>query len=217
MRGPWRPLNVVLRGRCGAMIASSHLRKVLLGSCVLIGVGFFGFVLVQHAECSVGTIAITHPSLDTIESEKQALHDIAIAGIKPSADARVLFEEFAKRFSLIAATSKRERPYNLRSIIKSGGGDRDELAFVLLTLFEWNGIDAESVEVYGSPEAVRKRNVGEIQRVLVYLPDQDRVFDPILPAAEQHKESGRAVVGRMPRIHYASRVLTSYECRGVRS
>lgn len=185
----------------------------MLGSGLLLGAGIIGFVAVQEVECRLGQSTIVHQRLDTIESERQALHDIAIAGITPSPDARSLFEEFAKRFSLIEATGERERTYDLRKIIISQGGDRDELIFALLTLFASNGIDAESVGIYGSSEAVRKRNIDDIKRVVVYAPVQDRIFDPTLPAIEQHQGSGRAVIGRMPRVHDARVTLSIHECR----
>jgi hypothetical protein len=64
------------------------------------------------------------------------------------------FEEFAKRFSVVATAESGDKLRDLQSIIRTGGGDREGLTFVLLNLFTRNGIDAETVPVFRNEKDV---------------------------------------------------------------
>jgi hypothetical protein len=198
-----------------ANLASNPLRKILLAVGLLAVVGFLaavGFAAYRLThECDV-MVSIGYASFDSPRRDKEVLSEIAAIGIRPSSDAGVLFEEFAKRFSLIETSDKQSRPRDIQSIAKTGGGNLDELVFVLLTLFRWNGIDAERVEVYGNPEAAAERDRAKVIRQLVHVLALDRVFDPALPPADQHKGSGEALLDGISRVHYDGPVFTIYQC-----
>jgi hypothetical protein len=198
-------------------LGSTRLRNLILVGCVgVVGfmtvVGFVAFRLAQ--ECEV-TLTITHGPFDPQRRDNE-LSEIAAVGIRPSSDAWALFEEFAKRFSLIETSNKQDRIRDIQSIAKAGGGDRNELVFVLRTLFRWNDIDAEWVEVYGSPETTREQDRAKVIRDLVLVPVLDRIFDPALPPTGQHKGSGRALLDGVSRIHYDGMIFTTFQCRGSR-
>jgi hypothetical protein len=198
-----------------ANLAPNPLRKILLAVGLLAFVGFLvvvGFAAYRLAhECDV-TVSIGFAPFDSVRRDKDAVSEIAAIGIRPSSDTGVLFEEFAKRFSLIETSDKQSRLRDIQSIAKTGGGNHDELVFVLLTLFRWNGIDAESVEVYGSPEDAGERDRAKVIRQLVRVLALDRVFDPALPPANQHKGSGEALLDGISRVHYDGPVFTIYQC-----
>jgi hypothetical protein len=172
-------------------------------------VGFAAYRLIH--DCDV-TFFLFHTDFESAKKhDEEALRDIAAVGIDRSPDPWALFEEFAKRFSLIETGDKRGRPRDIQSIAKAGGGNRDELVFVLLTLFRWNGFDAEQVEIYSSPEAAGERDRAKVIRQLVRVRAPDRVFDPALPPADQHKGSGDALLDGMSRVHYDG-AFTTYQC-----
>jgi hypothetical protein len=195
------------------------VRKILpvVGLLAIVGfltvVGFNAYRLTHKCDVTAG---IGFASFDSMRRDKEALSEIAAIGIRPSSDVGGLFEEFAKRFSLIETIAGQGGPRDIQSIAKSGGGDRDELVFVLLTLFRWSGIDSESVEVYGSPEAARARDRSRIIRHLVFVRASDQIFDPTLPPADQHKGSGEALLDGISRVHYDRTSFTTYQCPNSR-
>jgi hypothetical protein len=147
---------------------------------------------------------------------RRALNQIGILRISSSSDPWRLFEEFASRLSVVATGRNPEGWLlrDVRSIIKTSGGDRHELAFVLLSLFAANDFETELVYTYRD-----YRDVGNltdtIDRVLVYLPVIDQVFDPTLPLADQYKGPGQALLVGKPRFHRAFPVWRSaYNCPG---
>lgn len=181
-----------------------HMRQVASGLCLVGGLCLAATTLARAENCDADFLADVRPSYNEILLQREALNDIGSVGINPSSDAWVLFEEFAKRFVLVTADDQ-SSGRDIRSIVENGGGDRDALVFMLLNLFTWNGIDAESVHVYGDREPEPKRNfvVGNIDRILVYAPGLDQYFDPTLPLAGQRKEAGGTLVDGKPRIHFA--------------
>jgi hypothetical protein len=198
-----------------ANLTPNPLRKILLSVGLLAFVGCLavvGFVAYRHTyECEV-ILTITHPAIESLRHNEEMLSQISAIGIRPSPDARVLFEGFAKRFSVIETNDEQSHPRDIQSIAKAGGGDHNELVFVLLTLFRWNGIYAEGVDVYSSPGAAREQDGTKIIRRLVLVPALDLVFDPALSPADQHKGSARALLDRISRVHYDRTTFTTYQC-----
>jgi hypothetical protein len=115
---------------------------------------------------------------------REALREIKTVGIRPSSDARVLYEEFAKRFFFVEAR-KEEATWRPIRIIAKTGGSFYEMAFVLRILFEANGIDYEIDEYYGDEEGNIGR--GKIDHFLLYVPALDQYFDPSLRLAGRLK------------------------------
>lgn len=198
-----------------ANFTPNPFRKILIvvGSLAFVGfvavVGFAAYRLTH--ECDV-TVSIGLAPFDSLRRDKEVFSDIAAVGIGRSSDARVLFEEFSERFSVIETGDKRGHLRDIQSIAKTGGGNLNELVFVLLTLFRWNDIDAEKVEVYSTPEAAREQDRANIIRQLVLVPALDRIFDPALPPASQHKGSGEALLDGISRVQYDGMVFTTYRC-----
>jgi len=183
-----------------ANFATSY-RKALLGvGALLMIVGLVGFEVARQ-QCNL-IIVFTHPGPDAWDDYQKELVEVDILGIDPSSDARVLFDGFANRLSLIEASDGQGRRWHIRSIAKTGGGSRDELIFALLALFERNGIYSEHVDVYSNPEAAKAEDRTKVTRTLAWVPDLDRIFDPTLPAAGQHKDSGWKLLRGRSRIHY---------------
>jgi hypothetical protein len=199
-------------------LAPNPVRKILLAVGLLAVAGFLaavGFATYRLThECYV-TAGIGTMSSDSVRRNNELLSEVAAIGVRPSSDAGVLFEEFARRFSVIETSDGQAGPRDIQSIAKSGGGDRDELVFVLLTLFRWSGIDAEVVEIYSSSEAARERNRAKAIRQLVLAPALDQVFDPTLRPADQHKGSGEALLDGISRVHYDRTGFTTYQCPNV--
>jgi hypothetical protein len=140
----------------------------------------------RNADAVIGHIT---PFYGIFLRQQATLKYIRTLEFSRSSDPWVLFEEFAKRFSVVATENKPDEPRSLRSIVKAGGGDRDELKYVLLNLFTSNGIDCESV-LLGVRQQVapgRESKLGVVDRVLVYVPAIDQYFDPILPVSNQPK------------------------------
>jgi hypothetical protein len=147
---------------------------------------------------------------------RRALNQIGILRISSSSDPWHLFEEFASRFSIVATGGNPEAGVerDVRSIVRTGGGDRHELAFVLLNLFAANDFATELVYTYRDYRDVGT-STGTIDRVFVYLPMIDQIFDPALPLAEQHKGPGQALLDGRPRFHRAYPVWRSaHNCPG---
>jgi hypothetical protein len=149
-------------------------------------------------------------------SHRRALNQVGILRISSSSDPWYLFGEFASRLSIVAKEKTLEvgPPRDVRSIIRTSGGDRHELAFVLLNLFAANDFATELVYTYRDYRDVGS-STGTIDRVLVYLPTIDQIFDPALPLADQHKGSGEALLDGRPRFHRAYPVWRSaHNCPG---
>jgi hypothetical protein len=140
-------------------------------------------------------------SQDFYDRQRDAEHEIATIGIAKSSDSGRLFEEFAKRFSLL---SKPVRPpgsglqpvASILSIAQAGGGDSHELVFLLLCLFKWSGFECESIEIYENSKFDTRP-----EHILVYLPALDRYFDPTLQVAKQLEGSGVKWPKERPRVH----------------
>jgi hypothetical protein len=145
-------------------------------------------------------------TITRVQCERNALREIATIGIGPAADASVLFEEFARRFSVVPTEEDYDGiPRSISQITEIGSGNDHELAFVLLNLFTWNNIEAELVQVYSNLEA-RPGNpeLGDLDLILVYVPALDRYFDPTLRASGRLNEGGMpAWLEERPRIYYA--------------
>lgn len=178
------------------MIELNRLKKIPRAIGLLVGIGVVGLSLSRLDDSDFHILV--DPSLEWVEQQNKASIDIANVGISPSSDAWTLFEEFAKYFSLIAATESRSSLRDIPSIEKTKGGNRDELVLVLLHLFAWNGIDAEEVDIYGDQQV---EPVGKVERVLVYACALDQYFDPTLPLAQQLKGYSRTLVAGKSRIH----------------
>jgi hypothetical protein len=132
-------------------------------------------------------------SRDSVLQEREALQEIARLGIGPSSDAAFIFEEFARRFSVASTGKSRDGIPRTISRMKTGRGNAHELAFVLLNLFTWSGIDAELVQVWSNREARGGHHeLGKLEHVLVYVPDRDRYFDPTSRMSAQLTETGMA-------------------------
>lgn len=163
-------------------------------------------------KCDADKVARVHWDISTIEHGAAALNDIDILGVRPSSDASMLFEEFAKRLSLVVTANGQREIRDIPSIVATRGGDRAELAHVFVTILTRNGIDSEWVQVYSSHQ---KEPGGKAERLLVYVPAFDLVFDPTLPSAGQNKGSGRAWLYGRPRRHYVYPVGQSdHNCAG---
>jgi hypothetical protein len=178
------------------------MRQIIQKICIVMGICFACVTSVYgegrlRENCDADELAFEHGDYHgEVRDHRRALNQIGILRINQSSDPWFLFAEFAKRLSVVATVdSDAWPPRSVRTIIKTGGGDRDELAFVLLNLFTSNALEAELVRVYDKPD------FSDIDRVLVYLPALDRAFDPTLPPAEQHKGSGRALLESHPRTH----------------
>lgn len=198
-----------------ANFTPNPLKNELLAVGLLAFVGFLAFIcFVAYRltyECDV-TVSIGLATFDSVRRDEEVLSEIAAIGIRPSSDAGIIFEEFATRFSVIETTDERGHLRDIKSITKIGGGNLDELVFVLLTLFRWNGIDAERVEVYSGPDAAREQDRAKVIRQLVLVPALDRVFDPALPLASQYKGSGEVLLDGISRIHDDGMVFTTFRC-----
>jgi hypothetical protein len=101
-----------------------------------------------------------------------------------SRDARVVFEDFAKRFFFAPSPNGFYSLRPIREIIETGS-DRYELAFVLECLFVWNGIDCE-IEAYEGDEK-GDFGRGDIEYFLLYVPAVDQYFDPTLRLTERQR------------------------------
>lgn len=198
------------------------MRRFTATICVMSSICFAGAALafdpIKSAfgeKCDSEVLIIEHGDYHAeARRHRRGLNQIGILRISPSRDPWLLFEEFAKRLSVVAIDRSEEDwpPRDVRSIIKTGGGDRDELAFVLLNLFAANHLETELLYIYRDPHEVGSA-VGTIDRVLVYLPVIDQVVDPTLPLADQHKGSGRAFLVGKPRLFRAYPVWRSaYNC-----
>jgi hypothetical protein len=145
------------------------------------------------------------PRRDAGRRVSEAQREIAIIDINPSSDANVLFEAFAKRFSVMKKGGDHQipSPSAIRRIVKSGMGSPFELAFVLLNLFALNGIDAERVDVYSDKEAEPHDNfeLDNIEHVLVYVPSLDRYFDPTSRISEELRESAETWLEEKNRMY----------------
>lgn len=146
---------------------------------------------------------------------RRALNQIGILRINSYSDPWPLFVEFAKRLSVVQVNRSPEDwpPRQVRSIINTGGGDRDELAFVLLSLLTVNDFATELVHIYR--DRSHFFDAAMVDRVLVYLPVPDLILDPTAGPWAQHKGSGQALLDGRPRIHRAYPVWRSaYNCPG---
>ena len=198
-----------------ANVTRSPSKKILLAVGLLASSSFVAFVGVATYRlvyaCDV-TVSIGLADIDSRRREDEVLSDMAAVGIDRSSDPRVLFAEFSKRFSVIETSAERDHRRDIQSIAKTGGGKPAELVFVLVALFRLNGIDARSVEIYGSPEDAGDQDPAKVIRRLVFLPVLDRVFDPALPPADQHSGSGKALIDGTSRVHDEEIVVTTYQC-----
>lgn len=193
---------------------SQVIRKI----CLLTAICFAGVASVYGEErfgerCGADTLVFEHGDYHgEARHQRRALNQIGILRISRSSDPWFLFEEFAKRLSVVEAVGNDVwPPRGVRSIIKTGGGNRDELAFVLLNLFTSNGLQAELLHVYDHPDF----STAKVDRVLVHLPAFDLAFDPTLPPAEQHKGSSRALLSSMPRTYRLYPVWrVDFDCPG---
>jgi hypothetical protein len=198
------------------------MRQVLSIICLLIGICFLGMAPASGAPSPFGEKCDSEVGIfdhrdyrEEARSHRRGLNQIGILRISPSQDPWLLFEEFAKRLSVVAVDRNPEDwpPRDVRSIIKTKGGDRDELAFVLLNLFTANEFETELVSIYRNKELLFLH--WPAARVLVYLPAIDRVFDPTLPPADQHQGPGQALLNGEPRIHRGYPAWRSaYNCPG---
>jgi hypothetical protein len=181
-------------------VISDLVRRIAPIVCLVSGICLAGVVhgesrLEDRCKADFGLFIHRGSTLDQLYEEAKT--DIGVVGINPSSDAWVLFEEFAKRFTIVATVAEDELR-DLQSIAQTRGGNRFELAIALLNLFAWNGIETDMVDVLSGP-----KGVDGTDHVLVYVPALDQVFDPRLPLAQQHKGAGWAFLDGMPRIHQA--------------
>jgi hypothetical protein len=133
---------------------------------------------------------------------EQQLSEMEALGIAPSDDPWALFEAFAKRFSVVTpAEFQRIRP-DIRSVAQAGRGDRFALAFVLLNLFRWNGIDTELV--FLSTKRDSEHGDRYVERALVYVPALKQYFDPALPFNGQHDSADRTWLDGRGRLHFSA-------------
>jgi hypothetical protein len=138
------------------------------------------------------------------QREVEIRGEIMTIGIDPSSDSSVLFEEFAKRFSVLPTDEGHDGiPRPLARIAEAGKGNLYELALVLASLFTWNGMDTELVQVWSNREARRGHHeLGKLEHLLVYLPILDRYFDPTSRVSAQLTEAGIAPwLEEQPRIY----------------
>jgi hypothetical protein len=144
------------------------------------------------------------PDLMRIHREREILREISTIGIGPSSDAAVLFEEFGERFSVVSIEEEYDYiPRPLARIAETGKANFDELALVLASLFVWNRMDVECVEVWSNREARRGHSdLGNLEHLLVYVPAIDRYFDPTSRMSAQLTETGIAPwLEEQPRIY----------------
>lgn len=170
--------------------------------CLISGICFAGLAYGESRledRCKADFNLWIHRDSTLDQLYEEAKTDIGAVGISPSSDAWSLFEEFAKRFTLVATVAEDDLR-DLQSVAQTGGGNRFELGFALLNLFAWNGIDTDMVEVLSAPKG---DEIGAVVHLLVYVPALNQVFDPTLPSARQHKGSGWALLDGMRRIHQA--------------
>jgi len=133
---------------------------------------------------------------------EQQLPTVEVLGIAPSEDPWMLFEAFAGRFSIESPEEFRRVPHDIRRLAESGRGNRFALAFALLNLFRWNGIDTELVFV----STTRDSEHGDryIERALVYVPALKQYFDPALPFDRQHSSTDRAWLSGRARMYFSA-------------
>jgi hypothetical protein len=194
------------------------MRQVIRTICVVTAICFAGVASVHGEErfgerCDADTWVFEHGDYHgEARHHRRALSQIGILRIDQSSDPWFLFGEFAKRLSVVeAAGSDDWPPRSVRSIIETGGGNRNELAFVLLNLFTSNGFQADLLHVYDKPDF----STANVDRVLVHLRGFDLAFDPTLPPAEQHKGSSRALLSSMPRTYRLYPVWrVDFDCPG---
>jgi hypothetical protein len=133
------------------------------------------------------------------------LADIEALAIAPSDDPWVLFEAFAKRLSVVTPPELQRSPRDIRRLAEAGGGDGFALAFVLLNLFRWNGIDPDLV--FLSTERHSEHSDRLIERALVYVPALKQYFDPLLPVAGQPDSADRTWLAGRGRMHFFAALL----------
>jgi hypothetical protein len=138
------------------------------------------------------------------QRENEIYGEITTIGIEPCPDPSVLFEEFARRFSVVPLDEEYDGiPRPLAQIAEIGKGNFDELALVLASLFSWNGLDTEFVHVWSNREAQHGHHeLGKLEHLLVYLPALDRYFDPTSHMSAQLTETGIAPwLEEKPRVY----------------
>jgi hypothetical protein len=191
----------------------------LIGLLAAVGLGSIAPAYAKHPlgeNCDAELTVFEHSDyFREARRHRRALNQVGILRIVPSSDPWLLFERFAMRLSVVAPTGVAgddRPPRDIRSIVASGSGDREELAFVLLNLFTVNGFETETVHIYSYQDDPEKMLSDEtVERVLVYLPILDWLFDPTLPAAEQHKGAGRKWLNDLPRIHRGYPIWRMYD------
>jgi hypothetical protein len=133
---------------------------------------------------------------------EQQLPEVEALGIASSDDPWVLFEAFAKRLSVVIPAESQRSPRDIRSVVEGGRGDRFALAFVLLNLFRWSGIDTELV--FLSTKRDSEHGDRYIEQALVYVPALKQYFDPALPFDSQHSSTDRAWLAGRARMHFSA-------------
>lgn len=152
--------------------------------------------------CIAGISSAYAERFDKYFLSEQQLPEIEAVGVSPSSNAWVLFEQFAKRFSLIPTADDQGGERDIRRITEAGGGDRNALVFLLLNLFRWNGIDAELVLL--STKLDSELGDDYIEHMLVYVHALKQYFDPTLLPAAQHKSSDLTWLHGRRRMHFAA-------------